>query len=309
VTLAHWDEVEPRRPDRLGLGGSWQNLGRAAGTVDVGVHRIRLDEGEISTPAHVHGADEEIFYVLEGTGLSWQDGETYEIRAGDCLVHAPEGKAHTLRGGAGGLDVLAFGSRVLVGGAYLPQVGTRWLKPSWTEAGTGLNPFDRDPNLEWPEPSPRPSSIVNFDDVELHGTWKELGAAAGSVHAGLNWETLPEGQEGSPPHCHSAEEEIFVVLDGEAELQLWAKPTPANPRQTEPQERHTIRRGHVVARPSGTRIPHYIVPGKPGFTYLVYGERDPNDIAWYPRSNKVFLRGIGVIGRLELLEYSDGEPA
>ena len=26
-----------------------------------------------------------------------------------------------------------------------------------------------------------------------------------------------------------------------------------------------------------------------------------------PRSNKVFLRGVGVIARLEQLEYSDGE--
>ena len=120
MTLAHWDDLEPRRPPRRGLGGSWTNLGRAAGSVNAGVHRIQLDEGEVSTPAHVHGADEEIFFVLGGSGLSWQDGETHEIRAGDCLVHEAQGKAHTVRGGPGGLDVLAFGERIGVGGAYLP---------------------------------------------------------------------------------------------------------------------------------------------------------------------------------------------
>jgi hypothetical protein len=31
-------------------------------------------------------------------------------------------------------------------------------------------------------------------------------------------------------------------------------------------------------------------------------------MCWYPRSNKVFFRGLGVIARLELLDYSAGEP-
>ena len=33
--------------------------------------------------------------------------------------------------------------------------------------------------------------------------------------AGLGWERLPAGHRGSVPHCHSAEEEILIVLDGE----------------------------------------------------------------------------------------------
>jgi uncharacterized cupin superfamily protein len=43
-------------------------------------------------------------------------------------------------------------------------------------------------------------------------------------------------------------------------------------------------------------------------TLLLYGTREPNDIAYYPRSNKVNLRGVGVIGRIEHLDYWDGEP-
>jgi hypothetical protein len=41
---------------------------------------------------------------------------------------------------------------------------------------------------------------------------------------------------------------------------------------------------------------------------LVYGTRKPNDMAYYPRSNKIGWRGIGVIGRVEHLDYWDGEP-
>lgn len=311
MTLAHWDDLEPRRPARPALGGAWTNLGAAAGSVDVGVHRIQLDEGEVSTPAHVHGADEEIFFVLAGSGLSWQDGETHEIRAGDCIVHVAQGKAHTLRAGGDGLDVLAFGERVPLGGAHLPNVGIRWLKPSWTESGTGENPFDRDQHIDWPDPSPRPDSIINLDDVEaqLEGRSKRVAIKAGAVRTGLNWLSLRGGEEGAPPHCHSAEEEIFVVLDGEGELLLWAPPSPESPLQAEPTERHALRRGSVVSRPAGTRISHSFVAGDAGLTLLAYGERDTSDVCWYPRSNKIFFRGLGVIGRLELLSYFDGEPA
>jgi hypothetical protein len=39
----------------------------------------------------------------------------------------------------------------------------------------------------------------------------------------------------------------------------------------------------------------------------MYGTRDSNDVCYYPRSNKVMLGGVGVIARLERLEFWDGE--
>ena len=59
--------------------------GSAAGSVDVGLQRIRVDPGKWSTPAHAEGAEEEIFFVLGGSGISWQDGDVYEVGEGDCL--------------------------------------------------------------------------------------------------------------------------------------------------------------------------------------------------------------------------------
>jgi uncharacterized cupin superfamily protein len=254
VTIAHWDEIESRRSPRPGLGGAWSGLGDAAGSRTVGVNRIQLEAGEISTPAHVHGAEEEIFFVLAGSGLSWQDGETFEIRAGDCLVHALRGKAHTLRAGDDGLDVLAFGPRIRISGAYLPKVGIHWLFPTWAEVGQGEHPFDREQHLDWPEPSARPPSIVNLADIggEYEGRSKRLAAAAGAERTGLNWGSLPPHQEGAPPHCHSAEEELFVVLDGEGALELWAPPKPgAAPATTS----SPGRRGRASPTASGPATP------------------------------------------------------
>jgi hypothetical protein len=31
-------------------------------------------------------------------------------------------------------------------------------------------------------------------------------------------------------------------------------------------------------------------------------------MCWYARSNKISWRGLGVIGRIESLDYYDGEP-
>ena len=138
---------ERRAPGTAGARRQWTNLGSAAGSRTVGVNRIQLDPGEVSTPAHVHGADEEIFFVLAGSGLSWQDDETYEVRAGDCLVHAALGKAHTLRAGDDGLDVLAYGRRTRIGGGYLPKVGIYWAPGRPGPRFGNSDPFDRRADL------------------------------------------------------------------------------------------------------------------------------------------------------------------
>ena len=47
--------------------------------------------------------------------------------------------------------------------------------------------------------------------------------------------------------------------------------------------------------------------GPDGLELLLYGTREPNDMCFYPTSGKIALRGLGVIGRLEQLDYWDGE--
>ena len=68
-----------------------------------------------------------------------------------------------------------------------------------------------------------------------------------------------------------------------------------------------ISAGSTVARPAGSRVAHCFRAGPAGLTLLSYGTREPNDIAYYPRSGKVNFRGIGLIARLERLSYWDGE--
>jgi uncharacterized cupin superfamily protein len=54
-------------------------------------------------------------------------------------------------------------------------------------------------------------------------------------------------------------------------------------------------------------VAHAIRAGERGISVLAYGTREPNDICYYPRSGKVYFCGLGVIGRLEQLDYWEGE--
>ena len=64
------------------MAASWQRLGDAVGCMGIGVNRVRIDPGRLSTPPHSHGASEEIVFVLGGSGFSWQDEQVYELRPG-----------------------------------------------------------------------------------------------------------------------------------------------------------------------------------------------------------------------------------
>jgi uncharacterized cupin superfamily protein len=130
--------------------------------------------------------------------------------------------------------------------------------------------------------------IAYWDEVERDRVdwpqatawWTDLGRATGSAGVGLRLMDVDAGRLSVPVHIHSREEELVFVLAG-ADLASTGHPT---------------------------RIGHSLRAGEEGLTYLAYGTREPNDICYYPRSNKIFLRGVGLIARLEPLDYKDGEP-
>ncbi len=309
--IAHWDEVESGRAEDGHIAGEWTDLGRAAGTKTVGLRRIKVDPGKWSTPFHRQTAEEEIFFVLAGSGICLLRDRAFEVGAGDCIVHRV-GELHTLRAGDDGLDVLAFGTRGQTEAAHLPRAGVSWLGGSWVEAGVGAHPWEREAAAgepEVPEVGARPHSVVHVDDVEGDhdgGSWRPLARTAGAELTGLNWGKLPPGADDGAPHLHSADEEIFVVLDGAGTLGLW--PSPQHVRNGREYEEHPLKAGHVVSRPASTGIAHGFRAGENGMTYLAYGTRNANDVCYYPRSNKIAFRGLGLIARLEDLDYDDGEP-
>jgi uncharacterized cupin superfamily protein len=302
VEIANLHEGRSREFAVGHIKGIWRDLGRALGTLTVGLRRIEVTEGYFSTPAHEHGGEEEIFFVLAGDGLLWQDGKTYAVGADDCIVHRPRRGAHTLRAGAGGLDVLVFGQRCDPALTALPRAGVAWSFPRWVALGDGDSPFAREAAAGPPECPPpqaeRPSNVVALVDVltVFDGRARRAGLAAGAVTSGLNHVVLSGGGQGAPAHCHSQEEEIFVVLDGSGVLELWG-------RGAQSPDAHPLRAGDVISRPAGTGVAHSLRAGEQGLAYLAYGTRETNDMCFYPQLGRVSLRGLGIALRSPEIDF------
>ena len=277
--------------DEGDLRGTRWRLGAAAGASRTGLSRYRLAAGERAMPVHVHGDEEELFYVLAGEGLSWQDGRTYAVRAGDCILHLPGAEAHTIAGAGDGLDVLAFGSGSETGATWLPRAGAMWLDPRWLPLD-GPDPFAAEAAagpLELPAPEPgRPPTIVALADGELSETRRgdvacrrcDLGDALGSVRIGVASARRRAG--------HAVQSAALPCGRGGDLRRARRRRGAAARRRRAPGAARQHRRAPARNRASRTRS----APVSDGLTLLAFGTREPNDIVYYPRSGKVSLRGI-----------------
>jgi uncharacterized cupin superfamily protein len=305
--VGHWDDATAEVIDRGPLQGTRYRLGPVAGCARLGLSRYVLGPGERAMPVHVHADEEELFWVLGGEGLSWQDGRAHPVRAGDVVLHRAGAEAHTIVGAGDGLDVLAFGSGSDTGLTWLPRAGTFWAGPHWIPHD-GPRPFDAEAAagpLELPQPEPasaRPPTIGRLEDMpdkpwgqgSVRAVRHVVGKALGSVRSGLQETRVAPGMLSAPPHCHSSEEELFVVLEGGGIVVLGDDEHPVGP-------------GSLVARPAGSRVAHSFRAGPDGLWMLAYSDRVAGDMCFYPRSNMVGLRGLGAYFLVEPVDYWDAE--
>ena len=186
--LAHWDDVEGFRRAKGEMDATWQRLGDAAGTKDVGLNRVRVAPGKLPTPPHSHGASEEVYFVLAGSGLAWQDEQVHEVRPGDCVIHRANELEHTFIAGPDGLDYLVFGTRHPTDFGWLPRSGAVRLGWPWMEGRTD-DPWDREaegPPLAYGKPpSGRRTSSTSTRSSSSAGS-RDDGAAGdeGALRAG-----------------------------------------------------------------------------------------------------------------------------
>jgi uncharacterized cupin superfamily protein len=286
--IAHWDEVEGRLLETGPMRLTRIDLGDAIGSDRIDVGLLKIQPGGRSSPVNCELAEEEILYVLRARGSCGRTtaAALRPARSAPGTRSSTAPRASTTRWSPAtrGLDVLAFGQRVWATAAWLPRAGVLRMAAT-VDVSTGPHPWEREAaagELELPAPGPRPTNVVALADAPtiLDGTVQVLGATAGSVRTGLN--TFVQ-KPGAPyvPHCHSAEEEIFVVLEGSGTFHVG-------------DETHEVRAGHVVSRRPGTGVPHWFTAGPEGMIHLAYGTREPNDIVYYPETGEVLLCGVGV---------------
>ena len=123
------------------------------------------------------------------------------------------------------------------------------------------------------------------------------GTAAKKLGAGFD--ILAPGMRGCPYHFHYAQEEMFVILEGEGTLRVAGEMVP-------------VRAGDVIFIPPGPEYPHQLINTSPApMKYLSVSTQERPEICEYPDSGKyaAFNRPFRAVQRLEAnLDYWDGEP-
>ena len=135
---------------------------------------------------------------------------------------------------------------------------------------------------------------------------RSAGVSEGTAaqQLGCAYDIVPPGKRSCPYHFHWAQEELFVILEGEGTLRVAG-------------EWLALRAGDTVFIPPGREYPHQIVntSDRP-LKYLSIGTRERPEIVVYPDSGKYLAygddgsaQGFGAIAReRDALDYWDGEP-
>lgn len=122
--------------------------------------------------------------------------------------------------------------------------------------------------------------ITHFDDVEENGIFTSsralFSAGIGARKLGYNLTVLPPGKAQCPFHSHRAEEEMFLILEGEGELRFG-------------DQRYPIRKHDVIACPTGgAEVAHQIInTGSTPMRYLALSNLAEIDVCEYPDSGKI----------------------
>jgi uncharacterized cupin superfamily protein len=164
----------------------------------------------------------------------------------------------------------------------------------------------------------REKLIRNLNEIELEESTRaplydgsrsggvvgqRVGTAARKLGAGVD--IVPPGKRSCPYHFHYAQEEMFIILEGEGTLRVAGEMIP-------------IRAGDVIGIPPGPEYPHQIInTSSAPLKYLSISTQEVPEVCEYPDSGKylAYSRTKGPLldgGRMHRadadLDYWDGEP-
>lgn len=113
---------------------------------------------------------------------------------------------------------------------------------------------------------------------------------------GVGYDILAPGKMSCPYHFHYAEEEVFVILEGEGTLRVAGEMIP-------------IRAGDVIDIPPGPEYPHHIInTSNASLRYLSISTQKTPEICEYPDSGKygIFAKEDGPLLQRRRLHRADG---
>jgi uncharacterized cupin superfamily protein len=112
----------------LALGGK-KDIGPWGGGHPFDLALVRVPPGRKNWPVHLHTAQWEVYYILEGAGRYFDGTQWHDIRAGHTIM-APPGEAHQLENsGSGDLAYLVIADMPGADSAFYPATGLTSVKP------------------------------------------------------------------------------------------------------------------------------------------------------------------------------------
>jgi uncharacterized cupin superfamily protein len=103
-----------------------RSLGDACGLETIGIHLVRLKQGDDSTEYHFHHQDEEWVYILSGRGVAEIGDKKFKIGAGDFMGFTAPSAPHAMRNPYKvDLVYLVGGNRCLLDVCDYPRIGKR----------------------------------------------------------------------------------------------------------------------------------------------------------------------------------------
>jgi uncharacterized cupin superfamily protein len=106
-----------------------RSLGDITGLTHIGVHLVRLKQGNDSTQFHFHHVDEEFIYILSGRGIAEIGDSQVEIGPGDFMAFPQKSLPHAMHNPfAEDLTYLMGGSRSDIDICDYPRIGRRMFR-------------------------------------------------------------------------------------------------------------------------------------------------------------------------------------
>ena len=155
--------------------------------------------------------------------------------------------------------------------------------------------------------------IRNFNEVPLQHERRDplyesraarLGTDTAAKKLGASVDIVAPGKRSCPYHFHYAQEEMFVILDGQGTLRVAGEMLP-------------IRSGDVIFIPPGPEYPHQLINTSDApLKYLSISTQETPEVCEYPDSGKyqamVTINGARAFAAVQrsdaTLDYWEGEP-
>lgn len=293
-------KVDPAQAPVSGENGvSTQHLSVAGGLTQFGAYIETLAPGAWSSHRHWHDSEDEFLYVLEGVATLRDGNGMTDLHPGDavCWPHGNPNAHHITNRSDAPACYLIQGSRVANDICRYPDSGrvlinseTRWklveadgtviregdlpaellnLPPVW---GTPFDPATPHPQVfraaeaDWQDDPDTAHPILGTGPGPYR--YRLISDLGGISQFGAFVEELPPGSRSGRRHWHETEDEMILMLEGEAVL--------VEDGET------VLRPGDMACWPAGVSVGHRLDnrSGRP-VRYLVIGTRHERDRVHY----------------------------